>query len=93
MDDPNYDPNYITRDKCDSCGRHGVGAMFHHYGTPVMFLCTSPLCCATTVIERLARRDIDAWLQPSSNSGRQSSGWNSHSSTTVRGSLTGTEVQ
>lgn len=60
MDDPNYDPNYITRDKCDSCGRHGVGAMFHHYGTPVMFLCTS--CCATTVIERLVRRDIDAWL-------------------------------
>ena len=60
MDDPNYDPNYITRDKCDSCGQHGWGAMFHHYSTPVMFLCTS--CCATTVIERLARRDIDAWL-------------------------------
>lgn len=55
-----YDWNYITVCTCDSCNRRSVGVMLHHYGTPVLFQCST---CSPREFERVARRDVDSWLE------------------------------
>ena len=57
------DFDYITTQTCDSCGERVPGAMMHCRGTPVMFLCSRPHCGGRLVFERVARRDIDLWLE------------------------------
>lgn len=51
--------DYITTAECDGCGRRNPGVMFHHHGTPVLFLCAT---CDHQSFERVARQDIDEWV-------------------------------
>lgn len=44
---------------CDDCGRRGPAVELHDRGEPVYALCAT---CAPKLFERVARRDIDAWL-------------------------------
>lgn len=53
------DLNTLATDTCDTCGRHEATVLFHHLGAPVLTQCSS---CAPKEFERVARRDIDNWL-------------------------------
>ena len=57
------DFDHIATQTCDSCGECALGTMMHCRGTPVLFLCAKPHCGGHLVFERVARRDVDQWLE------------------------------
>lgn len=57
------DFDVITTQTCDSCGQRRPGVLLHCRGTPVMFLCNHQICGGVGPFERVAKRDIDLWLE------------------------------
>ena len=55
-----HDENHFSNYNCDSCGAKGPTVIFYNNGSPVLSQCK---VCADNEYERVARRDIDAWLQ------------------------------
>ena len=51
--------NRICTDKCDVCGKHATGVLYHHNGTPVLFGCKE---CHPTNYEAQAKAEIESWL-------------------------------
>lgn len=49
----------ISTSTCDDCGRRGPGVEYFDHGAPVYFTCKA---CEPRTFEKVARNDIDAWL-------------------------------
>ena len=55
-----HNANRICSSTCDTCSVKGPGVELHHNGTPVLFQCPK---CQPHEFERVARQDVDGWLQ------------------------------
>lgn len=53
------DTDVIRTCSCDVCGRRGPVVVIHHLGCEVLAACSA---CQPKQFERVARRDVDAWL-------------------------------
>jgi hypothetical protein len=76
-----HDENHFSNYDCDSCGSRGPTIIFYHNGTPALSQCKA---CAYHEHERVARRDIDAWLVGGSTSAFGRGAQNSVYSSTSR---------
>lgn len=55
-----HDETHFSNSECDVCGSAGPTVMHYNNGAPVLTQCKA---CAPKEHDRVARRDIDSWLQ------------------------------